>query len=44
LGTFFASKSHGGATTLPESVRGANVPRPPPVSATAETYKHEESM
>jgi len=34
LGTFFASKSQGGATPLPESVRGGRMsPRPPPVSA-----------
>ena len=34
LGTFFASKSQGGgATPLPESVRGANIPPAPPVSA-----------
>ena len=34
LGTFFASKSQGGATPLPESVRGGRMsPCHPPVSA-----------
>jgi len=39
LGTFFASKSQGGATPLPESVRGWRMsPRHPPVSAPASNY------